>query len=222
MFTDVSIDLETLGTATGSVITQIGLCAFNAQGYDGGSSATLIRVDPQSAIDAGFTVSWATISWWLQQSESARLSMASCEGRSIRLALHDMENWFSQWCVPDFRVWGHGATFDIGLLENALTRLGLPIPWSYRNVRDLRTLAALAPEVEKPAPHVEHTAMEDAVAQAHRIQNLYRAVKRESWFIASAVEKHGSSATILMDTTSTPEVDCTAQGYVSKPSGLSG
>lgn len=181
-YTDVSIDLETLGTAPGSVITQIGLCAFNADALISAASATLIRIDPQDALDNGFTISWATIAWWLSQSDAAREAMVArgANTHPVGIALHRATDWLASECEPDVRPWGHGASFDVTLLEMAYKMMRIPIPWDYHNVRDLRTLLTVAPEgVEKPVTRgTEHQAMDDAINQAEWIKRLVHAIKQ--------------------------------------------
>jgi exodeoxyribonuclease VIII len=182
MFTDVSIDLETLGVRPGSVITQIGLCAFNRDG-SGSKSATNITVNPQTMIDRGFFVDWSTVSWWLKQNEAARVGMADQQGHEIDHALFRVGDWFANELGMDHKkycVWGHGCGFDCTQLEIAFQRLGMPVPWDFRNVRDLRTLIdfAQAYAVPRPTPRVEHNAMDDAVAQADWIIALTNAIYR--------------------------------------------
>ena len=188
MFTDVSIDLETLGVKPGSVITQIGLCAFNRRSESGGiatMSGTLITVNPQSMIDRGFIVDWSTVAWWLKQNEAARVAMADQRGHEIDHALFLVGDWFVEHCGQDmkqYRVWGYGCGFDCTQLEIAFQRLGLPVPWDFRQVRDLRTLVDLeaAMPVERPVPRVEHNALDDATAQAQWIQKLTYQIERRT------------------------------------------
>jgi len=186
-YTDVSVDLETLGTRSGSVITQIGLCAFNQRPTSGGTAALSgvnILVNPQSAITCGLTVDWSTISWWLQQNEEARVKMATQKGRTLPDALWAVIKFMEDMALGGdtklLRVWGHGAGFDITLLECAFNACGIPVPWDFRMVRDLRTLADLQgahDNVARPVPVVEHDALADASAQAHWIQALTRDVE---------------------------------------------
>lgn len=167
----LSVDLETLGTEPGAVITQIGVSAFAA---DHTLRVTLnFRIDPQSALDHGLHVSWSTISWWLQQAEKPRVDMAKQEGMALAVALIELRRFVHSNCTEDVKVWGNGAGFDITLLEAAyrMCGLGKKIPWAFRNVRDMRTLMALVPSSLRVSPTVEHDAMYDADAQALSIQN---------------------------------------------------
>lgn len=185
MFTDVSIDLETLGTKPGSVITQIGLCAFNRRPQSGGEacmSSTKIAVDVQSCLDAGMAIDWSTVSWWLKQDELPRHQLADQKGTPISSALYRVGDWFAEHADPQMRtnVWGHGCGFDCTQLEIAFNLCKLPVPWDFRHVRDLRTLIDLVPaaRVERPTPAMAHDALADAQAQAEWIQRLTWAIER--------------------------------------------
>ena len=183
-YTDLSIDLETLGTEPGAVITQIGLTAFYARPQSGGEasmSSTLIHVDPQSCIDKGLHVSWSTISWWLQQADGPRLLMAGSKGQHIALALPKVNNFIAEHMTERFKVWGNGATFDVTLLNEAYRACSIPVPWQFRDIRDMRTLYDLAPcqSVERSVPKMEHNAMDDASAQAEFIRACVSKIERQ-------------------------------------------
>lgn len=167
-YTDLSIDLETLSTSTNAVITQIGLCAFDSDSGTWRSTSTKIAVDPQDCIQYGMDVSWSTIAWWLKQSEAARIPLAEQAGVSLWDAMRDAVSFINLHCYDGFFPWGHGATFDVVLMENAFRKVKLQCPWSYRNVRDVRTLLNLRPctHVQKVSPRIEHDAQCDAEAQA--------------------------------------------------------
>lgn len=208
MYTDVSIDLETLGIRPGSVITQIGLCAFNRRPSSGGTaskSSTNILVAPQSMIDMGFSLDWSTIAWWMKQAETPRVRMAEQFGKHINAALHSVGDWFVENCgmnLKSYSVWGHGSGFDCTQLEIAFQKLQLPVPWDFRQVRDLRTLIDLEPAsaVARPVPHVEHDAMDDAVAQAEWIQRLtYQIEKREVRVVNEQPQAHGRAPEYRQD-----------------------
>lgn len=182
-YTDLMIDLETLGTAPGSVITQIGLCAFNSRDPSEGAEfeGALIHVNPQSCLDLGMSVSWSTIQWWLQQDEAARMTMArpavSC---SLPDALEQLDQFILRSMAMGFFVWGNGSGFDVTLIEVAYRACNRAVPWSYRNVRDQRTLVNLAPcfSLKFPKPKVAHDAREDAIAQALAVSLCIAAIEQ--------------------------------------------
>jgi hypothetical protein len=177
-FTDVSVDLETLGVEPGAVITQIGLAAFNSRPANEAEHEIVglrIDVDPQSCLDLGMHVSWATIAWWLTQEAEPRETMARSKGQHVAVALSEVNNFIEGQMAEGFKVWGNGATFDVTLLNEAYRAVGMGVRWGFRNVRDMRTLVAVTPEdkIMWGVPKVAHDAMHDAIAQAETIRSCF-------------------------------------------------
>ncbi|MNC14359.1 hypothetical protein D3C75_621350 [compost metagenome] len=67
-------------------------------------------------------------------------------------------------------IWCQGTDFDIPIITNFLKHYQYHLPWGYTNVRDIRTLAALFPEVEYKKGN--HTALEDATMAAQYLRKL--------------------------------------------------
>jgi exodeoxyribonuclease VIII len=164
--------------------------AFNANASPGAVGTVepqnfSAHIEPQSCLDLGMTVAWSTIAWWLQQPEAARMEMVRADtAMHLAEALIVLKRWLeavSGGNSKELFVWGHGATFDISLLEDAYRRCKLPVPWHYRNVRDLRTLRALAPpDLVLTAPSAEgnlHVAVDDAIMQAAWITQCTAALR---------------------------------------------
>lgn len=173
-FTDLMIDLETLGTTPGSVVTQIGLCSFNALG-DKSMEASQIHVDVQSSLNAGMTMDWETIRWWLMQEQEAREAM-TIGGVELTDAVDQMNDHVRKYHdvgAAEFRVWGYASTFDPVLLSSLARAAGAELLWGYRQESCLRTLARLYPEVERPEPMTKHIASYDALAQAKWCQGIF-------------------------------------------------
>lgn len=176
-FTDLMIDLETLGKTPGSVITQIGLVSFNTEGDLTDMAANQIQVDVQSSLDAGLTMDWDTIRWWMQQEDKAREQMV-LGGMPLGEAISLVNNYIRE--NHDFvgdtrslkRVWGYASTFDIVLLQSAARAVGEDLLWTYQEETCLRTLAKRFPKVERPEPEVKHIASFDAIAQARWAQRI--------------------------------------------------
>jgi hypothetical protein len=163
----IMIDIETLGTASDSVILSIGATD--------GSQEFYVVLNPQSCLDAGLSVSWSTISWWLQQSPDARASLItktrdSVELRNALQALSGAFNWEGQ------EVWCNGLNFDVPILETAYAATGLQPPWAYNKCRDYRTVVKLLPHADlerlRVEPKLPHHALEDAKAQFLTLQGV--------------------------------------------------
>lgn len=166
----VMFDTETLDTKTSGVVTQIGWCIFDINASKLGASGSVF-LDPQEQMDRGRTVSWSTIKWWMQQDAEAIRRMVDAGRVSLNDALRLVDE-----CVPlDLEgVWGHGATFDISILQSLYELERRPVPWPFKLVRDTRTLFAVKPNFKWPRNPLRHDAENDAIAQAGAVQNPYR------------------------------------------------
>jgi hypothetical protein len=155
----IMIDIETLGTRPGCVILSIGATDGNTEFY--------VDVNPQSCLESGLSVSWSTISWWLQQSAEAREAITNKSDRvELRNALQALSGAFS-WEGQE--VWCNGLNFDIPILEHAYAVVGMAPPWAYNKCRDYRTVIKQLPhavqEKLRVEPRLAHHALEDAKAQ---------------------------------------------------------
>jgi hypothetical protein len=68
------------------------------------------------------------------------------------------------------QVWSYGAAADIVWLESAYRAIGQQHPWTYKEVRCLRTVVEVAKQAgvsipERPSGMVQHDALEDAKYQ---------------------------------------------------------
>jgi hypothetical protein len=162
---DIMVDIETLGTAPGSVITQIGACYFDRRtGETGEQFSVNIRV--QDCLDCGLTVSGDTIRWWFGQGNPTWLK----DGVDLRCALERFHTFAKK---ADF-AWSH-ATFDFPVLYYAYHRLGIGVPVHYRGLRDIRTLVDLAgvPRSGEKNEH-SHDALSDCLFQVKYCMAAFR------------------------------------------------
>jgi len=170
--TDIMIDLETLATSTDATILTIGAVKFDPFGKDIEEPAMdsfYVRVDLDSCDELGLAVNDDTIAWWAQQSKEAQDEAFGTEGRiHIREAMDKLY----KFCWGAKRVWSNGAAFDIPICETAYKRLNKSIPWSFWQVRDVRTAFDLGINPNRPVVTAHH-ALQDAYNQAVGIQNVY-------------------------------------------------
>lgn len=144
-FTDVMLDLETLGNKSNAAILSIGAVEFNLETGETGREYYKV-VDLDSCLEAGLSINGSTFYWWMQQSEEARKRI--CEkGEHISQVLGDFSIWM-EGCINRVNIWGNGARFDIGILEDAYVAIHLKTPWYFRSERDVRTLVAFAPVIK--------------------------------------------------------------------------
>jgi len=151
IYTDVMIDLETLGNKSNSALLSIGAVEFNIEKGKTGREFYKI-IDLQSCLDVGLKINASTFYWWLQQNQGARDAVCIKDKLKLETVLHMFKGWFED-CIEDVQIWGNGARFDIGLLEDAYVACGYQeMPWKFRGERDVRTLVSFAPEIKENYP----------------------------------------------------------------------
>ncbi len=170
MKTRIMLDLETLGTAPGSVILSIGAVKFNENGvYDDFH----IGINIQSCLDAGLTISGDTLMWWMDpERNDARAQWVdpSFDKFVLPSALHQFSNWVF---TPhsEIEMWGNGASFDNSILGAAYDKIGLQAPWKrdFAN-RCYRTMKSMYPQIRMPKREgTHHNAVDDATSQVNHL-----------------------------------------------------
>jgi len=177
IYTDVMLDLETMGNKSNTAIVSIGAVEFNLLTGETGREFYKV-VDLQSCLDVGLKVQGSTIYWWLQQSEAARKRIYD-KGENLPSVLGAFDFWMQD-CVNKVKIWGNGARFDIGILEDAYAACHLENPWYFRSEMDVRTLVALKPEIKANYPMigVEHDPIDDCKHQIGYCFETWRALNR--------------------------------------------
>ena len=177
----VMVDIETLGTTPGSVISAIGAVEFDPATLTLGKQFYM-PIDVADAQRNGFTIDAGTVLWWLEQSAEARAEMTS----SLRAGVYSAMAMFLEYLQQDdadienVLLWGNGASFDNVLLAAACDRLGLQKP-KFWNDRCFRTLKSLFPIETRPKPEVPHHAMYDAIAQAQHALEIAKKYPQIVW-----------------------------------------
>lgn len=165
---DLMLDLETLGTGTNSVITQIGLVMFNRLSGEIGNKL-LVNISIDSCLKKGLTVSGSTITFWLMQSGRSFLDKPI----TLDAALNQVKSFYQRESMlgkNDIFTWCH-ATFDAPILSNAFEKCEIKSPFPYRNFRDIRTLTDLTKlDIKKTfenkeGPQKTHDALDDCIFQ---------------------------------------------------------
>jgi hypothetical protein len=165
----VMVDLETLAQED----PHAAIVSIGAQGFRRHAQVMLdsfeVNIDLQSSLDSGGVVDGDTIRWWmLQRSDEEREHAFGGSCTSLREALEAFQR-FLDAQPGSVTVWGNGAAFDNVKLSNAYRRLGMPIPWHFRNDRCYRTIKAEAAEVKYPREQIAHCALADARAQVEHL-----------------------------------------------------
>jgi len=166
---NVMIDIETLDTNPGGVILSIGAVYFHEHGL---GKTFYKNIDLLSSILSGFTISRVTSCWWSKQDKKAIDIFNKDPTTLIGNALEDL----SRYIEKGVRVWAKGPDFDLVLLKAAYDKMGMKIPWSFRDARDVRTAIWFCKDQLRavaglyPTPFIKHFALHDAVYQANCVR----------------------------------------------------
>lgn len=170
--THIMIDLETWGTAPGSMLRSIGAVVFDPLTGELGSTFYANISDAQQGA-AGLQKDPSTVAWWAEQSREAQDALLADQHPLSSVLLGFTAWWQSE---QGTHIWGHGASFDPVLLEAAYAACLLDAPWSFWNVRCCRTVLALANRrPDRRASETHHNALHDAQAQARAVAAAFRA-----------------------------------------------
>ncbi|MCX8596764.1 3'-5' exoribonuclease [Gilliamella sp. B3486] len=153
----VIIDIETLDTAPTAVILSIGAFAFDRfdlnetleniknssiQENEGPHHLYYVCNLNDQLILSKRTISQSTINWWRDQSWSSikPLFFGNRQPKlfeTLAFLIRKINKWTE--INPKIMFYFRGADFDPVILKNAFSEYGLPTPWEYYNVRDVRT-----------------------------------------------------------------------------------
>lgn len=174
MMMDVMVDIETLGTQPGCVILSIGARTFNPHVISDEGEEFYQNICPVNARDQwGFSVDPKTVDWWKKQSEEAKKALQH-DRIGILNAFEMFSKWFSD--VGGQKIWCQGANFDAPLIEEAMKRLRVRIPWKFYNVRDTRTVYDIChfDPYSIRRDGVYHNALDDCKHQIHCVQTALK------------------------------------------------
>lgn len=179
-YSDVMIDLETMGTGKDACILAIAAVYFDPiTGELGDEFYT--NVNLQSNINAGREITASTLLWWMRQEKEAQEQVFSLNHTAPKLSEAIV-------CFADFfkndshKVWGNGAIFDISILETAFIKCKTPLPWKFWNVRDVRTAVEMGqlldfnPKKDLPFIGTRHNALDDSKHQAKYVSAIYKRI----------------------------------------------
>ena len=169
--TRIMLDLETLGTDPGCVILSIGAVRFDSDGPT--DDEFYKEISLASCTDAGLEIDVGTLEWWLGQESQAREVLTG--GDRLDEVLYRFSDWFQS---PDAdEIWAFSPSFDCAILEAAYEAVDYRVPWSYRDERCARTLAALPGAVRTDrGDETAHDALDDARWQARNVSATLRTI----------------------------------------------
>lgn len=156
----IMIDIETLGRKNDASIREVGLVAFT---QDGDIKETLqLSVSPEVWNTHSRTFSGETVLWLL--SKGSVDSNFNCENYEV---LTDrIDGFFKKHNGSDTRVWSKGH-MDLEVLKDLYEELGKPLPWSFWQPRDMRTLMDFCTVSSETPIEPTHKAVDDAIVQTN-------------------------------------------------------
>jgi hypothetical protein len=189
-YTEIMIDLETLGNRNNAAVVSIGAVRFNIEDSDTWESmytdGTRYFYVPIRLDDLNGDVDGTTLEWWFQQSDEARKVFKTTKDHAtMENALKGFSMFWSGLHGSDTpNVWGNGSVFDNVILSSAYERHNLVKPWAYNQDRDVRTIIDLAKRIDftfDPKKFretgVAHDALNDAINQVLMVQEAWRIIK---------------------------------------------
>jgi hypothetical protein len=127
-------------------------------------------------------MSAGTVGFWLKQPDSVRDLVFGGLRNTLYNALVGLSGFAASTrsANPEstLAVWAHRPTFDLIHLEGAFDRYRITGPWTYREMRDTRTIYDVA-DIDLKAIKNErpHDAVSDATTQAHAVIAAFAALR---------------------------------------------
>jgi hypothetical protein len=183
------IDLETLGVDPRTApIIQIGAVAFELD-EDGPKEAIplfseLVTVRSNLLPPFCRELNPETVAWWADTDPSLLVKLMRGQGVTLTTALANLGLWFIRIDDGIEGVWANGPTFDITMLESAYQQEGMRVPWDFRTIRDMRTMAMIAGDddacwtggeitaIEREGD--KHNALVDCLRQIRMVQQTWK------------------------------------------------
>lgn len=173
--TDVSLDIETLGTEEGAIVLSIGAVEFDTQS-DKMFDTFYVNICTISSLNHGLKHDERTVAWWNDQERETAYHMLLEDQRPLPTALLMLSDWLAR--IGPQNIWAKPPKFDCGLLEAAYRAANIPVPWDHRKPLCVRTAIRMSGINEKEIPFsgTEHNALDDAIHQAKIVQRSFGVV----------------------------------------------
>lgn len=180
-FTDVMIDIETVGRTPGYGVIQIAAVPFNINTGEVSDNTFCMSINLKEQVD-NFGLKWdkSTWAWWMKENPELFKELRYSKNRPVDVA-SAFQAWFN--ALPNsnkLRTWGNSNRFDLGILTGFFEALLKGVPfnsfWNTWLERDVRTLAELKPEIKKDLKFegTKHNAIDDC---KHQIKYCHLTIK---------------------------------------------
>lgn len=134
---NIMLDIETLGTASNSIVLQVAMVRFDKEGNIGDSLS--INLNTEEQFKKGLIKEDSTIEWWNTTNKVLFKKLLTENVISVEEGLNKINNFINK---TDY-IWAH-ASFDIPILDSLFRAFSMKPNWYYMNHRDLRTLVSLS------------------------------------------------------------------------------
>lgn len=168
MAKNLMVDLETMAVSPRAVVLTLGAVKFNPH-CNGIQDSIYFKIDLDDQDKLGREIDPNTLEWWAKQDP---VIMEEAFSPNDRLPLTEAMSQFHKFAWGCDAFWSHGATFDLVIIEDILRQLQHPLPWSYWQLRDTRSIFNLGLDPEMPQGR-KHDALQDAIRQAIGVQNVF-------------------------------------------------
>ena len=165
------VDTETLDRRPTAIILSIAAVCFRP-GYqkDIGSEYYEKVYAPEQELLHGRTRCAETEKWWADQTDAA-INEAFSGQIVLKCALQNFVRFIDKNVDTQYvRIWAKSPQFDLVILKNALEHYGMPVPWDFRNERDVRTYIMTSMKAKIIEHANPHHALHDA---HHQIEQLW-------------------------------------------------
>lgn len=181
VYTDLMVDIETVGRVPGCAIIQIAAVPFNINTGEVSNNVfkMSINLDHQLKSGKGFTYCSNTYKWWMKENPKLfkKLSKSQYKYNQVGDAF---QKWFrSLKNYNEIRVWGNSNRFDLGIIDGWYRKSIGPNFQPFWNTwleNDCRTLSNLKPSIKKNLRFIgtKHNAIDDC---KHQIRYCHLTIK---------------------------------------------
>lgn len=185
VYSDIMVDIETLGTKPNAPIISIAAQAFDLRSGTLGSSF-VTHIDIKSNLEAGRVVDPRTLSWWVDDNSEVFAKWCALKKDPLPIALQRFKIWLLKTIVElrSYQIWGNSNRFDLGILADAY---GYDLPWHFYAERDVRTLAMFNEDLKREtkqkfvdAGEDLHNPLTDCKIQIEYCSRIYNDLKPET------------------------------------------
>ena len=189
------IDLETIGTKPGCIVTEVGAALFSANPFIAGTLELNEEIDYASSKRAGFKADKKTVAWWADKLSLPAAARKDYEryfanhwmaARSVKASISNISMFYNKVMerIPageKLYLVGNDIDFDKSILEHYFAATCTPIPWHYRDWLSLPTVVWLVEiitgidikKVIRSKWPTTHMALDDARQEAAMLEMAF-------------------------------------------------